>query len=293
VNDSTTNDLAGRVAVVTGAGRGLGRAHALALAAAGARVVVNNRSPDAADAVVAEITDGGGVAVAHTGDVSDWTVAESLVATALEAFDDLHILVNNAGVTRDRMSFKMSEQEWDDVLRVNLKGHFAPSRFAGAHWREQGEAPGRRIVNTASEGGLFPARGHANYSASKAGVVGLTLELAAELGRYGVTVNAIAMRARTRMTENVEMFAKPESGPDPYDPAHAAKVVCWLCGSAADDVTGQVLLVVGRRVGVIGPMVVRGRVALDHDWTVDDLAEHAAALFGADGPGLPGYADLS
>jgi len=293
MSGSTANDLTDRVAVVTGAGRGLGRSHARALAAAGARVVVNNRSPEAAEAVVSEITDGGGIAVAHTGDVSDWSVAESLVSTAIEAFGDLHILVNNAGVTRDRMSFKMSEPEWDDVVRVNLKGHFAPAHFAGAHWRARGEAPGRRIVNTTSEGGLFPAQGHANYSASKAGVVGLTLELAAELGRYGVTVNAIAMRARTRMTENVEMFAKPASGPDPYDPMHATKVVCWLCGPAADDVTGQVLLVVGRRVGVIGPMAVRGRVALDHDWTVDDLAAQSSALFGTEGPGLPGHADLS
>ena len=123
-------------------------------------------------------------------------------------------------------------------------------------------------MNTASEGGLFPAQGHANYSASKAGVVGLTLELATELARYGATVNAVAMRARTRMTEDVEMFAKPASGPDPYDPAHAANLVRWLCGPDTDDVTGQVLLVVGRRVGVVGPLAVRGRVVLDHDWTV-------------------------
>jgi 3-oxoacyl-[acyl-carrier protein] reductase len=288
-------ELSGRVAVVTGAGRGLGRAHALALADAGARVVVNNRSPEAADAVVAEIDVAGGEAVAHVGDVSDWAVAEGLVTAAIDAFGDLHVLVNNAGVTRDRMSFKMSEDEWDDVVRVNLKGHFAPSRFAGAYWRERGQAPGRRIVNTTSEGGLFPAQGHANYSATKAGVVGITLELAAELARYGVTVNAIAMRARTRMTENVEMFAKPETGPDPYDPAHAAKVVRWLSGPGADDVTGQVLLVVGRRVGVVGPMAVQGKITLDHEWTVDDLAASVPALFGdaGSGPGLPGLADLS
>ncbi|HEY8215890.1 MAG TPA: SDR family NAD(P)-dependent oxidoreductase, partial [Acidimicrobiia bacterium] len=252
-------ELDGKVAIVTGAGRGLGRAHARALAAGGASVVVNNRSGDVADAVVAEIASSGGRAVAHTGDVADWATAEELVATALDAFGDVHVLVNNAGLTRDRMSFKMTEDEWDEVVRVNLKGHFAPARFTAAHWREAGSAEGRRIVNTASEGGLFPAQGHANYSASKAGVVGLTLELAAELVRYGATVNAVAMRARTRMTEKVDMFAKPESGPDPYDPAHAANLVRWLCGPDAGDVTGQVLLVIGRRVGVVGPYAVQSR----------------------------------
>jgi len=285
------------VAIVTGAGRGLGRAHALALADAGARVVVNNRSPQPADDVVAEIQAAGGEAIAHHGDVSEWAVAESLIEAAIGAFGDVHSLVNNAGITRDRMSFNMTEDEWDDVVRVNLKGHFAPSRFVAAHWRAQGSvdepaATGRRIVNTVSEGGLFPARGHANYSASKAGIVGLTLELAAELARYGATVNAVAMRARTRMTEGVEMFARPASGFDPYDPAHAAKVVRWLCTDDAHDVTGQVLLVVGRRVGVVGPMTVQGRVTLEPDWTAADLQSARAALFADASPGLPGYADL-
>ena len=285
-------ELAGKVAVVTGAGRGLGRAHALALAAGGACVVVNNRSPGPANDVVAEITSSGGEAVAHTGDVADWSAAEALVAAAVDAFGALDVLVNNAGLTRDRMSFTMSEDEWDEVIRVNLKGHFAPAHFTGVHWREVGPAQGRRIINTTSEGGLFPAQGHANYSASKAGVVGLTLELAAELARCGATVNAVAMRARTRMTAGVEMFAKPEHGPDPYDPAHAAKLVRWLCGPDADDVTGQVLLVIGRRVGVVGPQAVRSRVILDHDWSPGDLTAAKAALFDAAGPGLPGYADL-
>jgi NAD(P)-dependent dehydrogenase (short-subunit alcohol dehydrogenase family) len=285
-------ELAGKVAIVTGAGQGLGRAHALALADGGADVVVNNRSPGLAEAVVAEIESAGGRAVPHTGDVSDWSTAESLVATAVDEFGRLDVLVNNAGITRDRMSFKMSEDEWDDVVRVNLKGHFAPARFAGAHWRDVGHAGGRRIVNTASEGGLFPAQGHANYSASKAGVVGLTLELAAELARCGATVNAVAMRARTRMTADVEMFAKTEAGPDPYDTTHAAHLVRWLCGPDADDVTGQVLLVIGRRVGVIGPYAVRSRVVLDHDWQPADLTAAKAALFEHAGPGLPAHADL-
>jgi NAD(P)-dependent dehydrogenase (short-subunit alcohol dehydrogenase family) len=286
-------ELDGRVAIVTGGGRGLGRAHALALAAAGARVVVNNRSGAAADAVVAEITASGGHAVAHVGDVADWSTAEALIARAVDEFGSLDVLVNNAGITRDRMSFKMSEDEWDDVVRVNLKGHFAPARFAATYWREAAPAGGRRIVNTTSEGGLFPAQGHANYSASKAGIVGITLELAAELSRFGATVNAVAMRARTRMTEDVELFTKPSNGPDPYDPAHAAKVVRWLCGPDADDVTGQVLLVVGRRVGVIGPLAVHGRVAFDPEWSASDLTAAKRDLFADTGSGLPGHADLT
>lgn len=240
---------------------------------------MNNRSAEPADAVVNEIRRAGGEAIAHSGDVSDWAVAEELVGFAVETFGDLHALVNNAGITRDRMSFNMTEDEWDDVVRANLKGHFAPSRFAGAYWRAQGEAPGRRIVNTTSEGGLFPARGHANYSATKAGIVGITIELASELQKYGVTVNAIAMRARTRMTENTPLFAVPEPGPDRYDPAHAAKAVTWLCSDAAADVTGQVLLVVGGKVSVLGPLAVTARVDLGDDWTAEDLADAKPSLF--------------
>jgi NAD(P)-dependent dehydrogenase (short-subunit alcohol dehydrogenase family) len=286
-------DLSGRVAIVTGAGRGLGRAHAIALATAGARIVVNNRSGEAAESVVEEIRMGGGDAVAHVGSVAEWATAEALVQCAVESFGDLHVLVNNAGVTRDRMSFKMSEEEWDEVVDVNLKGHFAPSRFAGRYWRDQGPAPGRRIVNTTSEGGLFPGRGHANYAATKAGILGLTLELAAELAKYGVTVNAVAMRARTRMTDGVELFAAPESGSDPHDPAHAAKLVTWLCGDGADDVSGQVLLVVGWHIGVVGPLSVTSRVELDPAWEADDLASAKAALFAGGRPGIPRFADLT
>jgi NAD(P)-dependent dehydrogenase (short-subunit alcohol dehydrogenase family) len=273
-------DLSGRVAIVTGGGRGLGRAHALALAGAGARVVVNNRSAEPAHEVVDEILAVGGEAVAHVGDVAEWATAEGLIGAAVDAFGDVHVLVNNAGITRDRMSFNMTEDEWDDVVRVNLKGHFAPSRFAAAYWRAKGEAPGRRIVNTTSEGGLFPSQGHTNYSATKAGILGITLELATELARYGVTVNAIAMRARTRMTADQEMFAAPASGPDRYDPAHTAKAVVWLASDAAADVTGQVLLVVGGRVSVVGPLAVTARVDLGDEWTVDDLAAAKSHLFG-------------
>jgi NAD(P)-dependent dehydrogenase (short-subunit alcohol dehydrogenase family) len=272
-------DLRGRVAIVTGAGRGLGRAHALALAAAGAKVVVNNRSPGPAQQVADEITASGGEAVAHPGDVATWATAEELVARAVETYGDLHILVNNAGIARDHMSFNMEEDEWDDVLRTNLKGHFAPSRFAATYWRGQGPAAGRRIVNSTSEGGLFPASGHANYSASKAGIVGLTLELATELTKYGVTANAIAMRARTRMTEGMPMFAPANDTANRYDPAHAAQAVAWLCSDAAADVTGQVLLVVGGKISVVGPLAVTGRVDLGDRWSSADLAAAVPTLF--------------
>ena len=286
------HDLTGRVAVVTGAGRGLGRAHALALAAAGARVVVNNRSPEPAAAVVDEIAALGGAAIAHVGDVSDWSTAEELISTAVDHFGDLHALVNNAGITRDRMSFNMTEDEWDDVVRVNLKGHFAPSRFAAAYWRATGAGSiGRRIVNTTSEGGLFPARGHANYSATKAAIVGVTLELATELAKYGTTVNALATRARTRMTESMPMFDAltdassigrlrgAPAPPDRYDPAHAAQAIVWLCSDAAADVTGQVLLVVGGRVAVVGPLSISARVDLGGEWSAGDLTAAKETLF--------------
>lgn len=244
---------------------------------------MNNRSPEPAAVVVDEIAALGGAAIAHVGDVSDWSTAEELVATAVDHFGDLHVLVNNAGITRDRMSFNMTEDEWDDVVRVNLKGHFAPSRFAAAYWRAtDAGSVGRRIVNTTSEGGLFPARGHANYSATKAAIVGVTIELATELAKYGATVNALAMRARTRMTESMPMFDAPaesSTGRDRYDPAHAAQAVVWLCSDAAADVTGQVLLVVGGRVAVVGPLSVSARVDLGDAWSAGDLTAAKETLF--------------
>lgn len=234
----------GRVVVVTGAGQGIGRAHALALAADGALVVVNDVG-DTANAVAAEIEATGGSAVASQGDVADWAYGEQLVRAAVDAFGRLDALVNNAGLVRDRMLVNMSEQEWDTVLRVDLKGHFVPLRHAAAHWRDQHKA-GRpvqaRVVNTSSGAGLLGSVGQGNYAAAKAGVVGMTLVAAAELARYGITVNAIAPAARTPMTEAVfaQTMAKPASGFDPMDPANVSPLVVWLASEDSGDVTGRV-----------------------------------------------------
>ncbi|QMU69886.1 SDR family oxidoreductase [Streptacidiphilus sp. P02-A3a] len=243
-----------RVVVVTGAGQGLGREHALALAAAGARVVVNDLGA-AARAVAEEITGSGGTAVADTGDVSDWCYAEALISRAVTEFGSLDALVNNAGVNRDRMLVSMSEEEWDLVLKVDLKGHFAPLRHAAGYWREQhrqGRPVAARIVNTSSGAGLMGSVGQGNYGAAKAGIAALTQIAAVELARYGVTVNAIAPSARTPMTERVfaETMRAPESGFDAMHPGNVSPLVVWLAGAGSSDVTGRMFEVEGGTLSV-------------------------------------------
>jgi NAD(P)-dependent dehydrogenase (short-subunit alcohol dehydrogenase family) len=253
----------GRVVIVTGAGRGLGREHALEFARQGARVVVNDygtevdgggRSSEVADSVVEEIKAFGGEAIANADDVAAWDGAQRLIRTALDAWGRLDTLVNNAGFLRDRMLANMSEAEWDAVVRVHMKGHFAPLRHAAAYWREQskvGTPVEARVVNTSSGAGLLGSVGQGNYGAAKAGIAALTLMAAAEMGRYGVVVNAIAPSARTRMTEGLfDSMARAESAFDAMDPANVSPLVVWLGSDEARIVTGRVFEVEGGQISV-------------------------------------------
>jgi NAD(P)-dependent dehydrogenase (short-subunit alcohol dehydrogenase family) len=257
-------DLSGKVAIVTGAGRGIGREHALALARAGANVVVNDlgaslagEGSDEAPAheVVREIEALGARAVADGENVADFAGAQRLIDRAVESFGRLDILVNNAGILRDRMLVNMEEHEWDAVIAVHLKGHFAPTRHAAVYWRERsksGEDVRGRVINTSSPSGVFGNVGQANYGAAKAGIVGFTLVAAQELQRYGVTVNAIAPNARTRMTEAAfGAIPAPGDGFDPADPANNSPIVVALCADEAQDITGQVFFVWGGAVNML------------------------------------------
>ncbi len=252
----------GSVVIVTGAGRGLGRAHALELAAQGASVIVNDLGVERdgsagasgpAQEVVAEIEAMGGQAVANGADVADFAQAEAMVAQAVDTYGRLDALVCNAGFLRDRMLASMSEDEWDAVVRVHLKGHFAPARHAIAHWRDRakaGEDVVARVVNTSSGAGLMGSIGQGNYAAAKAGIAALTVQQAAEWGRYGVMVNAIAPDARTRMTEGI--FYSSDVDPDRFDekaPENAAPLVAWLA-SPHCDVTGRMFEVTGGQLNV-------------------------------------------
>lgn len=254
----------GRVVIVTGAGRGIGAEHALEFGRQGAKVVVNDigsaldgtgRETTPAQEIVDRIIAAGGEAIASYDDVTDWDAAASLVQTALDTFGRLDTVVNNAGAVRDRMFVNMSADEWDAAIRINLRGHFCPARHAAAYWRDEakaGRAVDARIVNTSSGAGLMGSVGQANYGAAKAGIAALTLIQAAELARYGITANAIAPSARTRMTEGAfaEMMAAVDTGFDAMAPENIAPLVVWLGGNESADVTGRVFELEGGKISV-------------------------------------------
>jgi NAD(P)-dependent dehydrogenase (short-subunit alcohol dehydrogenase family) len=294
----------GKVAIVTGAGRGIGREEALLLASEGAQVVVNDLggAPDGSGAdtgpaqqVVGEIVAAGGTAAPNTDDISTWPGAEALVGQAVERFGRLDVVINNAGILRDRMSFTMSEAEWDAVVDVHLKGHFAVARHAAAWWRsrfkETGEPVAGAIVNTSSESGLYANAGQANYAAAKAGIAALTIVLARELERLGVRVNAIAPVARTRLTEAVagDAMAADGSGFDRFDPANVAAVACWLASDEAAGISGQVVKVQGGQLQLLGGWHPLTDVRADEPWTLEGVAAQREAILGPSDGSVPPF----
>ncbi|MDQ3954867.1 MAG: SDR family oxidoreductase [Actinomycetota bacterium] len=278
--------LEGKVAIVTGAGRGIGREHALSLAAEGAKIVVNDlggssagEGQDAAPAqqVADEIKSGGGEATANFDNVADFQGAENLIKQAIGEFGRLDILINNAGIIRDRMLVNMSEAEWDAVIAVHLKGHFSPTRHAAAYWREQSKAGNQingRIINTSSPSGVFGNVGQTNYGAAKAGIAAFTIISALELGRYGVTVNCLAPNARTRLTEQTfGDIPVPEGEFDPMDPANISPIVVALCSDQAQQITGQCLFVYGGVVNVLKPWDLDIAITKDSKWEPDEFVQ--------------------
>ena len=278
-------DLDGRVAVVTGAGQGLGRAEARALARAGARIVLNDL-PGAADEAAEELRALGTEVRIVTGDVGERSTADAMLATAVDEFGSLDIVVNNAGITRDKMLFNMSDEEFDLVLKVHLRGHFLLTRNVAAYWKAKAkETEGQvygRIVNTSSEAFLTAAPGQANYAAAKSGITALTVSASRALSRYGATANAICPRARTAMTADV--FGADTSGEevDPYSPEHVAPLVAYLASPAAQEISGQVFVVYGGMVALVGAPVVEQRFDATGDtWELPDLAGQVGGYFAA------------
>jgi NAD(P)-dependent dehydrogenase (short-subunit alcohol dehydrogenase family) len=294
----------GKVAIVTGAGRGIGRAEALLLAAEGAAVVVNDRggAPDGAGAdagpaqqVADEIVAGGGAAVADTGSVSSWSDAEALVGRAVEVFGGLDVVINNAGILRDRMSFNMDESEWDSVIDVHLKGHFCVARHAAAYWRARSKRTdqpvGAALVNTSSESGLYGNAGQLNYAAAKAGIASMTIVLARELERIGVRVNAIAPVARTRLTEAVagDAMRPGEDGFDRFAPENVAAVACWLASDLAAGLNGQVVKVQGGVVQLLEGWRPLTEATTDKPWTIDSVDAATAQLLARSDGAIPPF----
>jgi NAD(P)-dependent dehydrogenase (short-subunit alcohol dehydrogenase family) len=288
--------LEGKVAVVTGAGRGIGRAEALLLAEEGASVVVNDLGGDwdgtgkderPAQVVADEIVAAGGKAVANYDDISSWAGAQALIRQAIEEYGDVHALVNNAGILRDGMIFNMTEDQWDAVLNVHLKGHAATTAAVTAHWRERakaGQEVGGRIVNTSSEAGLYGLKGQSNYAAAKAAIAALTQVTAREMKKYAVTVNCIAPRARTRLItqtfgDGVMAAPEDEGAFDLFAPENVAPLVTFLASDLAAHISGQVFVVHGGLVTLMQGWKAAGEVDRGERWTVDELSERVGELF--------------
>jgi NAD(P)-dependent dehydrogenase (short-subunit alcohol dehydrogenase family) len=288
--------LDGRVCIVTGAGRGIGREHALYLASQGAKVVVNDlggnidgtgadRAP--AQQVVDEIEAMGGQAVANVDSVSDWQGAERLIQTAIDTFGTLHVLVNNAGILRDRVIVNMTEDEWDAVINVHLKGHFAPLHHAAAYWRQQSKAGNpvkASVIHTSSESGLFGNPGQANYGAAKAGIASLSIIASKELAKYGVRSNTIAPRARTRLTESTfgsQALTVPEGQFDIWDPANISPVIAWLAHEDCP-ANGETFFVFGGTVQRVKGWTFddEHKIEKNEKWTLEELLEEGKRLVG-------------
>jgi NAD(P)-dependent dehydrogenase (short-subunit alcohol dehydrogenase family) len=283
-------ELDARVAIVTGAGRGLGRCHALELAVHGAHVVVNDVD-ESAETVAQEIREGGGEASAWVGTCTEWPLAEGLIRFAIDRYGDLNCLVNNAGILRDRTVFNMSEQEWDAVVAVHGKGHFAPTHFACAYWRQRAKASGAnvlgRVINTTSRSGLYGAAGQSNYAFAKSGIVGFSLAVAREMERYGITSNAIAPVARTRLTEGTFGELALEGAFDRWDAANVSPLVAFLASDAAADITGQVFILFGGDIELVEQFHPANSLTKQGRWTLGELVEAKERLFSGRSTGLP------
>ncbi len=297
----------GKVAIVTGGARGVGRAHAMLLASEGAKVIVNDLGGEwdgsgndsrPAQQTVDDIKAAGGEASANYDNVASWAGGENLIRQAIDTYGGLDILINNAGILRDRTVFNMTEEEWDAVINVHLKGSFVPTRFATAYWREKSKASGQpvngRVVFTSSEAGMFGNGGQANYAAAKAGIASLSIVVSREMKKYGVTSNTISPRARTRLTEGTFGEFKLEEGAfDSWSPDNISPWVAYLCSDEAAEITGQAFIVGGGEIDLVQGWTVVSKLQKDGRWTIDELVTRSKELFGDRSTDTPPFGQVT